>query len=70
MAPGYQCIIVALLSYPTWFVLIHLFPSSRVAPFAFFGPVMGVLAGGVFLGEPWPPTLLLGLGAWQGESIW
>ena len=26
-----------------------------------FGTVMGVLAGGVLLGEPWPPTLLLGL---------
>jgi drug/metabolite transporter (DMT)-like permease len=54
----YQCIIVALFSYLTWFVLIHKFPASRVASFAFFGPVMGVLAGGVLLGEPWPPTLL------------
>lgn len=57
----YQSIIVALFSYLTWFVLIHRFPASRVASFAFFGPVMGVFAGGVFLGEPWPPTLLLGL---------
>jgi drug/metabolite transporter (DMT)-like permease len=61
MALGYQSIIVALLSYLTWFVLIHRFQASRVASFAFFGPVMGVLAGGVLLGEPWPPTLLLGL---------
>jgi drug/metabolite transporter (DMT)-like permease len=57
----YQSIIVALLSYLTWFVLIHRFPASRVASFAFSGPVMGVLAGGILLGEPWPPTLLLGL---------
>jgi drug/metabolite transporter (DMT)-like permease len=62
LALGYQSIIVALLSYLTWFVLINKFPASRVASFAFFGPVMGVLAGGVLLGEPWPPTLLLGLG--------
>ena len=62
----YQSIIVALFSYLTWFVLIHRFPASRVASFAFFGPVMGVLAGGIFLGEPWPPTLLLGLGGIAG----
>jgi len=60
-ALAYQSIIVALFSYLTWFVLIHRFPASRVASFAFIGPVMGVLAGGIFLGEPWPPTLLLGL---------
>ena len=60
-ALAYQSIIVALLSYLTWFGLIHRFPASRVAAFAFFGPVMGVLAGGLLLGEPWPPTLLLGL---------
>lgn len=61
LALGYQSIIVALLSYLTWFVLIHKFPASRVASFAFFGPVMGVLAGGILLKEPMPPTLLLGL---------
>lgn len=60
-ALAYQSVIVALLSYLTWFVLIHRYPASRVAAFAFIGPVMGVLSGGIFLGEPWPPTLLLGL---------
>jgi drug/metabolite transporter (DMT)-like permease len=63
---SYQSIIVALFSYLTWFVLIHRFPASRVASFAFFGPVMGVIAGGVLLGEPWPPTLLLGLAGIAG----
>lgn len=58
---GYQSVIVALFSYLAWFILIHRFPASRVAAFSFFAPVMGVLAGGVLLGEPWPPTLLLGL---------
>ncbi len=57
----YQSIIVVLFSYLMWFILIHRFPASRVAAFAFFGPVMGVLAGGILLGEPWPPTLLFGL---------
>ena len=62
----YQSIIVVLFSYLTWFVLIHRFPASRVAAFAFLGPVMGVLAGGILLGEPWPPTLVLGLGGIAG----
>ncbi|MDT8366772.1 MAG: EamA family transporter [bacterium] len=61
MALGYQSIIVALLSYLTWFVLIHKFRASRVASFSFFGPVMGVLAGGILLKEPLPLTMLLGL---------
>ncbi len=61
LALGYQSIVVALFSYLAWFVLIHRFQASRVSSFTFFGPVMGVLAGGVFLGEPWPPTLILGL---------
>jgi drug/metabolite transporter (DMT)-like permease len=61
VALTYQCVIVALLSYLTWFVLLHRFPASRVAAFAFFSPVMGVLAGGILLKEPWPATLVLGL---------
>lgn len=65
-ALAYQCIIVALFSYLTWFILIHKFPASRVAAFAFIAPVMGVIAGGVILGEPWPATLLLGLGGIAG----
>ncbi|UCF31420.1 MAG: DMT family transporter [bacterium] len=61
LALGYQCIVVALFSYLTWFVLIHRYPASRVASFSFFAPVMGVLAGGLLLNESWPPALLFGL---------
>ena len=62
----YQCIIVALLSYLTWFVLLHRFPASKVSAFAFIAPVMGVIAGGALLGEPWPATLLMGLAGIAG----
>ncbi len=57
----YQSVIVAAASYLAWFVLVHRFSVSRLSAFAFFAPVVGVVAGGVLLGEPLPATLLIGL---------
>ncbi len=61
MSLFYQSVIVAVASYLTWFVLVHRFSVSRLSSFAFFAPVMGVIAGGTLLGEPLPATILLGL---------
>lgn len=57
----YQSVIVAAISYLAWFVLVHKFSVTRLSSFAFFAPIMGVIAGGTLLGEPMPPTLLIGL---------
>ncbi len=52
-ALGYQCFVVAFLSYLVWFELIHRYPVSLVAGFTFFTPVLGVLvSGALILHEP------------------
>ncbi len=58
----YQCIIVAFLSYLTWFNLIHRYPVSLLHAFSFFTPVVGVFLSGVLiLGEFITPSLIVSL---------
>ena len=57
----YQTVIVAFLSYLTWFWLIQIYPAGRIAGFTFLAPVFGVLSGAVLLGEHASLALLLGL---------
>lgn len=54
----YQGVIIAFLSYLTWFWLLTRYLASRLASFTFITPILSVLAGIVFLGEPMRPTFL------------
>lgn len=57
----YQTVVVAFGSYLVWFWLVVTYPAGRVASFTFLGPVFGILAGVVMMGDrlAWP--LLAGL---------
>ncbi len=66
---SFQVLVVCLASYLGWFTLLHRYSAGLLSPFLFLGPVMGVAAGALLLGEPVPPTLLLGL-AGVGAGIW
>jgi len=61
LAFGYQSLVVQFLSYILWFWLIYRFPVSQVASFTFLVPLVGVILSPIFLGEPTPPILWLGL---------
>ncbi|MFO7548003.1 MAG: DMT family transporter [Acidimicrobiia bacterium] len=66
---GFQAVIVAGVSYLAWFWLIRRYPATRLSSFSFLTPVMGVLAGGVILGEPLTPPVFTSLGM-VGAGIW
>lgn len=53
----YQSILVAFVSYLTWFWLLARYPASNLAAFSFWTPVFGVFAGGLLLGERVSPLL-------------
>lgn len=58
----YQAVIIAFLSYLTWFMLVHRFPASLLHAFSFFTPVAGVfISGWLILGEPLNLRLLMSL---------
>lgn len=63
----YQSVLVAFVSYLTWFWLLARYPASHLSAFSFWTPVFGVLAGGVLLGERitpllWGAVALVGVG--------
>ncbi len=58
----FQTVIVAGVSYLGWFWLVRHYPATRLSTFSFLAPVMGVLAGGLILGEPLSPTVFAALG--------
>jgi drug/metabolite transporter (DMT)-like permease len=62
----YQGVIVAFFSYLMWFWLIHTYAVSRLAAFIFLAPLFGVLMGGLFMGDPLPVQLWIGLGLVAG----
>lgn len=51
-ALAYQAVIVAFASYLAWFWLLRRYPASDLAPYLFWTPLFGVLAGWVLLGDP------------------
>jgi drug/metabolite transporter (DMT)-like permease len=51
-ALAYQAVIVAFASYLAWFWLLRRYPASDLAPYLFWTPLAGVLAGGGLLGDP------------------
>lgn len=65
----FQVVIVAGVSYVGWFWLVRHYPATRLSTFSFLTPVMGVLAGGLFLGEALSQTVFLALGL-VGAGIW
>jgi drug/metabolite transporter (DMT)-like permease len=56
-ALAYQAVIVAFASYLAWFWLLRRYPASDLAPFLFWTPLFGVLAGWLLLGDPLSGTL-------------
>jgi drug/metabolite transporter (DMT)-like permease len=58
---AYTVIVVAFASYIGWFWLVRNYPPTRVAAFTSLGPVFGVLAGNLMLGEPFTPSLAAAL---------
>jgi drug/metabolite transporter (DMT)-like permease len=66
---AFQIVVIATASYLAWFWLIRHYPATRLSSFSFLTPVMGVLAGVVFLGEPFTPLVMLALGL-VGAGIW
>lgn len=65
----FQIVIVAGVSYVGWFWLVRHYPATRLSTFSFLTPVMGVLAGGLFLGEELSQTVFVALGL-VGAGIW
>jgi len=51
-ALAYQAVIVAFASYLAWFWLLRRYPASDLAPYLFWTPLAGVLAGWGLLGDP------------------
>ena len=65
----FQTFIVAGMSYLGWCWLVRKYPATRLSSFSFLTPVMGVLAGGLLLGEAMTPAVfgalfLVGAGIW------
>lgn len=48
---AYTVILASLVGYTIWNGLMGIYPASNVAPFTLLVPVVGFLAGWVFLGE-------------------
>jgi len=66
---AFQTAVVAAASYVAWFWLISQYPATRLSSFSFLTPVMGVLAGGLLLGETLTPAVFVAL-ALVGAGIW
>lgn len=54
---AYQAVVIAFVSYLTWFWLLARYPASSLAAFSFWTPLFGVVSGGLLLGEPLTPWL-------------
>ncbi|TAH47326.1 MAG: DMT family transporter [Betaproteobacteria bacterium] len=65
----FQTLAVASMSYLGWFWLMRHYPATRLSSFSFLTPVMGVLAGGLLLGETLTPAVFVAL-ALVGAGIW
>ena len=68
-ALAYQTVVVAFVSYLAWFWLIRSYPASQLAAFSFLTPLLGVLAGGLLLGERITAALIAAM-AFVGLGIY
>jgi drug/metabolite transporter (DMT)-like permease len=57
----YQSVIIAFITYFTWFKLIHKYSVSRLSVFTFFTPIFGVLFGVLLLHEELTVSIMIGL---------
>ena len=57
----YQAVIVAFVSYLSWFWMIHHYSVSRLSAFTFLSPLFGVALSGLILRESIPLLLWMGL---------
>ena len=57
----YQTVIVAFLSYWTWFYLIHVYPITSLSAFSFLTPIFGVFISSLLLNESINLSLLISL---------
>lgn len=58
MALGYQAVVVAFVSYLTWFWLLTRYMASRLSVFSFLTPLFGVTFGVLLLGESFSSRFL------------
>ncbi|RFU47521.1 DMT family transporter [Paraburkholderia sp. DHOC27] len=56
---GYQAVVVAFVSYLTWFWLLTRYIASRLSVFSFLTPLFGVTFGVLLLGESFSVRFLL-----------
>ncbi|RKP49151.1 DMT family transporter [Trinickia fusca] len=56
---AYQAVVVAFISYLTWFWLLTRYMASRLSVFSFLTPLFGVTFGVVLLGESFSTRFLL-----------
>ena len=66
---AFQVVGVGTLSYIGWFWLVRHYPATRLSSFSFLTPVLGVIAGGLLLGETLTPAVFGAL-ALVGAGIW
>ncbi|TKC89675.1 DMT family transporter [Trinickia terrae] len=59
---AYQAVIVAFVSYLTWFWLLKRYMASRLSVFSFLTPLFGVSFGVLLLGESFSVRFLLAAG--------
>jgi drug/metabolite transporter (DMT)-like permease len=57
----YTAVVVGFITYLIWFWMLGRHPASVLASFTSLMPVFGVLAGGLFLGDPLSLRILIGL---------
>jgi len=58
---AYQIVIVAFLSYLSWFALVRTYPASTLSVFTFLSPLFAMLSGAYFLNERVSPLLWIAL---------
>lgn len=58
---AYEVVLVAFITYLTWFWLLTRYSASGLSALSFLTPVFGVLAGALILGEAVSPLLFLAL---------
>lgn len=60
LSTAYTVVLASLVGYSVWNGLLGRYPAGMVAPFTLLVPVVGLLAGAVFLGEQVGAAVLIG----------
>ena len=62
----YQAVVIVTITYMAWFWILQRHQAGHVAAFAFFTPLFGVVMAGVFLGDPLPWLIWVGVATVAG----